>query len=126
MKALVASVLLLTATLFQNAPAMAGWQKIQAGTNGNTYYFDYKRVVRIGNGVQYWYKIMQPYPDYAGIKSLAYKVEGNCLYNQVRSLEGKVYDQKGKLMATQPMDGQVRYPSYGSYEEYFLKQACGQ
>lgn len=121
-KALVLSVLLI---LSCGGSAIAGWRKIQTGSDGNTYYFDYQRVARIGNGVQYWYKVVQPYPDYAGIKSFAYKIEGNCLYNKVRSLEGRVYDRQGKLLATQSMDGRVRYPSFGSYEEYFLNQACG-
>lgn len=105
------------------SPAIAGWKKVETNVAGDTYYFDSQRVVKLGDRVQFSYKVVKAYPD-QGVKSLVIRVEGNCSYNQVKNLEAKVYNQRGKLLATQPMDGLVRYVLQGSYEGFFLSQSC--
>lgn len=106
-------------------PAHAGWRKVDTSSSGDTYYFDAQRVVKIGNGVQYWYKVVKSYPDYQGIKSYTLKMEGDCMYRKARALEGRFHDAQGKSLGTQAFDEYPRYVMSGTYDEYFLQQACG-
>lgn len=106
------------------APAAAGWKKVETDSLGDTFYFDSQRVTRIGDGVQYWYRVVLAYPNYQGMKSFNVKVQGDCYFRKIRALEERYFDGRGKSLGQLVMNESPRYVTSGTYGEILLMSAC--